>query len=69
VSEEKATDVGPSGIEVAYERIGDPLAPPVLLIMGGGAQLGQRTERAYPERPGPSGSSPRSPDWPDGLVS
>ena len=39
MSEEKAVDVGPSGIEVAYERIGDPLAPPVLLIMGGGAQL------------------------------
>jgi hypothetical protein len=34
VSEEKAADVGPSGIEVAYERIGDPQAPPVLLIMG-----------------------------------
>jgi pimeloyl-ACP methyl ester carboxylesterase len=39
VSEDKATGVGPSGIEVAYERVGDPLAPPVLLIMGGGAQL------------------------------
>jgi hypothetical protein len=32
VSEEKAADVGPSGIEVAYERIGDPQAPPVLAI-------------------------------------
>jgi hypothetical protein len=39
VSEEKATNVGPSGIEVAYERIGDPLAPPMLLMMGGGPQL------------------------------
>jgi hypothetical protein len=36
VSEEKGTDVGPSGIEVAYERIGGSQAPPVLLIMGAG---------------------------------
>jgi pimeloyl-ACP methyl ester carboxylesterase len=35
----KALNVGPSGIEIAYERLGDPAAPPVLLIMGGGAQL------------------------------
>jgi pimeloyl-ACP methyl ester carboxylesterase len=39
MGEEKARDVGPSGIEVAYERFGDPGAPPVLLIMGGGAQM------------------------------
>jgi hypothetical protein len=26
VSEEKARNVGPAGIEVAYERIGDPQA-------------------------------------------
>ena len=32
-------NVGPSGIKVAYERFGDPAAPPVLLIMGGGAQM------------------------------
>ena len=25
---------GPSGIEIAYERFGDPDAPPVLLVMG-----------------------------------
>ncbi|GAA0593667.1 alpha/beta hydrolase [Kutzneria viridogrisea] len=35
----KALNVGPSGIEIAYERFGDPGAPPVLLIMGGGAQM------------------------------
>ncbi|WP_203887191.1 alpha/beta fold hydrolase [Planotetraspora kaengkrachanensis] len=39
MSEEKALNVGPSGIEVAYERFGDPGAPPVLLLMGGGAQM------------------------------
>ncbi|MEV8630871.1 alpha/beta hydrolase [Streptosporangium sp. NPDC051023] len=36
---EKVFDVGPSGIEVAYERFGDRQAPPVLLVMGAGAQL------------------------------
>jgi pimeloyl-ACP methyl ester carboxylesterase len=39
MGEEKARNVGPSGIEVTYERFGDPVAPPVLLIMGGGAQM------------------------------
>jgi pimeloyl-ACP methyl ester carboxylesterase len=39
VGEEKALNVGPSGIEMAYERFGDPRAPPVLLMMGGGAQM------------------------------
>ncbi|MFF4160199.1 alpha/beta fold hydrolase [Streptomyces sp. NPDC001678] len=39
MSEEKALNVGPSAIEVAYERFGDPKAPPVLLVMGGGAQM------------------------------
>ncbi len=39
MGEEKALNVGPFGIEVAYERFGDPAAPPVLLIMGGGAQM------------------------------
>jgi pimeloyl-ACP methyl ester carboxylesterase len=39
VGEEMARDVGPSGIEVAYERFGNTLAPPVLLMMGGGAQM------------------------------
>lgn len=32
-------NVGPAGIEIAYERLGDPAAPPVLLIMGAGGQL------------------------------
>jgi pimeloyl-ACP methyl ester carboxylesterase len=36
---ERATNVGPAHLEVAYERRGDPHAPPVLLIMGLGAQL------------------------------
>lgn len=35
----KARNVGPSGIEIAYERFGDPGASPVLLIMGAGAQM------------------------------
>ncbi|MBH1938100.1 alpha/beta hydrolase [Streptomyces sp. AV19] len=39
MSEEKALNVGPSGIEVAYERFGDPGAPPVMLVMGGGGQM------------------------------
>ena len=36
---EKAHDVGPSHITIAYERLGDREAPPVLLVMGLGAQL------------------------------
>lgn len=36
---EIASGVGPSRIDIAYERLGDPSAPPVLLIMGLGAQL------------------------------
>lgn len=39
MGEEKAVNVGPSGIEVAYERFGDPQAPPVLLIMGMAVQM------------------------------
>ncbi|MCP3804380.1 alpha/beta fold hydrolase [Allokutzneria sp. A3M-2-11 16] len=35
----KALNVGPSGIEIVYERFGDPGAPPVVLIMGAGGQL------------------------------
>ena len=31
--------LGPAGIEVAYERLGDPSAPPALLMMGAGAQM------------------------------
>ena len=36
---ELAHSVGPSRIDIAYERLGDPKAPPVLLVMGLGAQL------------------------------
>ncbi|MFE0172155.1 alpha/beta fold hydrolase [Streptomyces sp. NPDC059002] len=39
MAERKARNVGPSGIEIAYERIGAPDAPPVVLVMGAGAQL------------------------------
>lgn len=39
MSEEKALNVGPAGIDVAYERFGDPQAPPVLLVMGVAAQM------------------------------
>jgi pimeloyl-ACP methyl ester carboxylesterase len=39
VGEERAHNVGPAGIDIAYERFGDASAPPVLLIMGGGAQM------------------------------
>jgi pimeloyl-ACP methyl ester carboxylesterase len=35
---ERALNVSP-GIDIAYERLGDPQAPPVLLLMGVGAQL------------------------------
>ncbi len=36
---EKATNVGPAHLDIAYERLGDPKHPPVVLIMGLGAQL------------------------------
>jgi pimeloyl-ACP methyl ester carboxylesterase len=39
LNEQTATNVGPSGIEIAYERRGNPTDPVVLLIMGGAAQL------------------------------
>ncbi|MER5812012.1 alpha/beta hydrolase [Streptomyces sp. NPDC002033] len=39
MSEQKAFEVGPSGIEVAYERFGDPRDPAVLLIMGIALQM------------------------------
>ena len=39
MTEELATAVGPARIDIAFERFGDPAAPPVLLIMGGGAQM------------------------------
>ncbi|MFJ1703752.1 alpha/beta fold hydrolase [Kitasatospora sp. NPDC088346] len=39
VAEERAHGVGPSGVELAYERLGDPGDPPVLLIMGIALQM------------------------------
>jgi len=36
---ELASNVGPARLQIAYERLGDPRHPPVLLIMGVGAQL------------------------------
>ncbi|GAA3373479.1 alpha/beta fold hydrolase [Streptomyces racemochromogenes] len=39
VNEEKAVGVGPTGIEVAYERWGDAQDPPVLLVMGIALQM------------------------------
>lgn len=39
MGEERASNVGPSGLEIAYERFGDPQAPPVLLIQGIAAQM------------------------------
>ena len=32
-------DAGPSGIDIAYERLGDSGAPPVVLVMGLGSQM------------------------------
>ena len=39
IAEEIARNVGPAGIDIAYQRIGGRNAPPVLLIMGGAAQM------------------------------
>jgi pimeloyl-ACP methyl ester carboxylesterase len=39
ISSEKASRVGPAGIDIAYQRLGSHEAPPVLLIMGVAAQL------------------------------
>jgi pimeloyl-ACP methyl ester carboxylesterase len=39
MTEEKARNVGPSGIDIVYQRFGDPESSPVFLIMGGGAQM------------------------------
>lgn len=39
LNENIATGVGPAGIDIAYERRGDPADPVVLLIMGVGGQL------------------------------
>ncbi len=37
--EEKALNVGPSKLNIVYQRFGSPASPPILLIMGGGAQM------------------------------
>src|SRR3712207_1386764 len=39
MDEQLARGVGPDGIDIAYERRGDPAHPAVLLIMGVAAQL------------------------------
>jgi pimeloyl-ACP methyl ester carboxylesterase len=39
MSAETVVGVGSSGIELAYQRLGDPRAPPVLLVMGLAAQM------------------------------
>jgi pimeloyl-ACP methyl ester carboxylesterase len=39
MSVEVISGVGPSNIDVAYERFGDPQAPPVLLVMGLATQM------------------------------
>jgi pimeloyl-ACP methyl ester carboxylesterase len=39
LTEQIATDVGPAGLDIAYQLHGDPNDPPVLLIMGLAAQL------------------------------
>jgi len=38
IVDEKATKVGPAGIDIAYQRLGNPDVPVVLLIMGIGSQ-------------------------------
>ncbi|MCC7156475.1 MAG: alpha/beta hydrolase [Bryobacterales bacterium] len=39
VAEEMALAIGPAGMDIAYQRFGNPDAPAVLLIMGVAAQL------------------------------
>lgn len=39
MTEEKALNIGPSKIDIAYQRFGGPDAPPVFLMMGAGAQM------------------------------
>jgi pimeloyl-ACP methyl ester carboxylesterase len=38
IVEQKAPKVGPGGIDIAYQRLGEPTAPLALLIMGVGGQ-------------------------------
>jgi pimeloyl-ACP methyl ester carboxylesterase len=39
IRDEMASQVGPTGMDIAYQRLGNINAPPVLLIMGVAAQL------------------------------
>lgn len=39
MTEQIARKVGPSGIDLAYERLGPESGPPLLLIAGGGSQM------------------------------
>lgn len=39
MKEEKARNIGASKIDIAYQRFGEPDAPPVFLMMGAGAQM------------------------------
>src|SRR6476620_8832881 len=39
MDEEKVQNVGPSDIDIVYQRFGDPASPPIFLIMGGSAQM------------------------------
>lgn len=39
LAEQFAENVGPARLRIAYERLGNPSDPPVILIMGGAAQL------------------------------
>ena len=36
---EKALNIGPAGLDIAYERFGERTGPPVLLVMGVAAQM------------------------------
>ncbi len=38
IAEQKALKAGPAGIDIAYQRLGDPTAPLALLVMGVGGQ-------------------------------
>ena len=39
MAEEIMRNIPPSGIDMAFQRLGNPSSPPVFLIMGGGAQM------------------------------
>ena len=45
MGEKLALNVGPSRITMAYERLGNAQAPPVVLIQGVAAQLDQLARR------------------------